>query len=146
MSARLFPKIFVLRCTSSYADGMSVSADDPRPPRIQIADALREEIASGQLTAGKRFPTIRDLVARFGVAQNTVQAAVEILKAEGVVVSHGNRGMFVENPAEPREPAGSPEFIAITRRLESLDEAVRSMAEKLQELETEVRSARGQSQ
>ena len=125
---------------------MSVSADDPRPPRIQIADALREEIASGQLPAGKRFPTIRDLTSRFGVATNTVQAAVDILKSEGLVASYGNRGMFVEDPADSKEPAGSPEFVAISRHLEALDEAVRSMAERLQELENEVRSARGQVQ
>jgi DNA-binding GntR family transcriptional regulator len=74
----------------------------------------------------------------------TAQAAIEILKTEGLVEAYGNRGTFVHDPSRaPEQPEGSPEFIAITRHLESLDEAVRSMAERLQELETEVRTARG---
>jgi DNA-binding GntR family transcriptional regulator len=138
---------YVLGCVSSYADVMSVNADDPRPPRVQMADALRAEIQDGRLAAGKRLPSIRDFAARFDVSPNTAQAAVDILKAEGLLVSHGNRGMFVADPAESADQsAGSPEFLAITRHLESLDEAVRSMAERLQELETEVRTARGPAQ
>lgn len=126
---------------------MSVNADDPRPPRVQVADALRAEIADGRLIAGKRLASIRDLATRFDVSPNTAQAAVDILKAEGLLVAHGNRGTFIADPADQAsESEGSPEFIAITRHLESLDEAVRSMAERLQELETEVRSARGQAQ
>lgn len=137
----------MLGCVSSYADAMSVNADDPRPPRVQVADALRAEIGDGRLVAGKRLASIRDLAARFDVSPNTAQAAVDILKTEGLLVAHGNRGTFIADPTEQAgEPEESPEFIAITRHLESLDEAVRSMAERLQELETEVRSARGQAQ
>ena len=126
---------------------MTVNADDPRPPRVQIADALRESIRAGRLPAGKRLPSVRDLTVEYGVASATAQGAIDILKAEGLAVAHGNRGTFVSDQLpEPEEAEGSPEYVAITRRLESLDEAVRSMAERLQELESEVRSARGQSQ
>ncbi|MEV1288012.1 GntR family transcriptional regulator [Micromonospora sp. NPDC049679] len=56
----------------------------------QLADVLRDEIGSGALPAGSRFPSERDLQQRFGLARDTVRSAVAILRGEGlVVVRHG---------------------------------------------------------
>jgi DNA-binding GntR family transcriptional regulator len=76
-----------------YSDVMSINADDPRVPRVQIADILRAEIRNVRPPAS-RLPSVRDFATRFGVSTGTAQAAVDILKAEGLVVTHGNRGMF----------------------------------------------------
>ncbi len=82
----------VLAC---YAGCMTVSADDPRPPRNQVADILRDEIARGIHPAGKRLPSVRNLAKRFDVSANTAQAAIDLLRQEFLVYSAGNRGTFV---------------------------------------------------
>lgn len=63
-------------------------------PWVQIADQLREEILTSGVP-GARLPSGTELMARFGVARNTVQNAIDQLRAEGLVVSVSGRGWYV---------------------------------------------------
>jgi GntR family transcriptional regulator len=83
----------------------TVSANDPRPPYVQIADDLRRAIRSGDLPAGSRIDSGRDLAKQYGVAQMTVHNALNALKEEGLVVSWQGRGVFVAD-ALPAESVG----------------------------------------
>jgi GntR family transcriptional regulator len=74
---------------------MSIDPTDPRSPSKQIADDLRELITSGELVAGGKLPSERELSERYGVAPQTVRQAVAILKHEGLVVGQAGRGVFV---------------------------------------------------
>ena len=74
---------------------MTVNADDPRPPRVQVAAQLRTDIENGTYPNGSRLPSIRDLADRFDVAAGTVVAALELLRKERLIFSAGNRGTFV---------------------------------------------------
>jgi len=65
------------------------------PPRVRVANAIREDIASKRLLPGEQIPTITALVKRFGVSRNTVVAAMQILKDEGLVVGQRGWGTFV---------------------------------------------------
>jgi DNA-binding GntR family transcriptional regulator len=65
------------------------------PPYRQLADLLREDIRSGKLASGTRLPSIVELGATHGVTTNTVQKALRVLKAEGLVESVGGYGTFV---------------------------------------------------
>ncbi|WP_161606373.1 GntR family transcriptional regulator [Microlunatus speluncae] len=69
--------------------------DDPRTPSQQIANALRAAILSGRLTSGERLPTQLQLAERYGVARETVKAALRILDREGLIVSRQGSGSFV---------------------------------------------------
>ncbi|GAA2815057.1 GntR family transcriptional regulator [Kitasatospora paracochleata] len=51
-----------------------------------VADALREQIRSGELGPGAALPTGRELAERFQVTAKTAAAGVDILKAEGLVI------------------------------------------------------------
>jgi DNA-binding GntR family transcriptional regulator len=62
-------------------------------PYQQVAAQLREQIASGAL--GPRLPSAMDLAEQMGVAPNTVQRAVKVLREEGLVYSVPGRGTFV---------------------------------------------------
>jgi GntR family transcriptional regulator len=62
---------------------------------MEIADQLREEIRSGRLTPGARLPTSAELKREFGVAQQTIQNAIDQLRTEGLVVSVAGVGWFV---------------------------------------------------
>jgi GntR family transcriptional regulator len=61
----------------------------------QVADALRADIASGELAAGGRLPSERELGERFGAARNTVRLGLAVLVAEGLIYSEHGRGYFV---------------------------------------------------
>jgi GntR family transcriptional regulator len=70
-----------------------------RLPSRRIAAELRAAIESGELTAGQKLPSERDLAARYGTARNTAREAVRLLEAAGLVdVEHGS-GVFVRRPA-----------------------------------------------
>jgi GntR family transcriptional regulator len=68
----------------------------------QIADALREEIVSGTRRPGDQLPSERDLREQWRVSQQTVRAAFDQLRAEGLVVSYQGRGVFVREQTVPR--------------------------------------------
>ena len=61
----------------------------------QIANALRQEIASGSPAPGARLPTEAELSARFGVNRHTVRRAIEELSHSGLLRVEQGRGSFV---------------------------------------------------
>ncbi len=81
---------------------MELDPDDPRPPYIQVATALRASILSRKFQPGEQLPSQNDLAKTFGVARMTVQQALRILRDEGLTVSRQGSGVFVrERTARP---------------------------------------------
>lgn len=72
-----------------------VAGSDKRLPSRRMADDLRANIESGELGAGAKLPSERDLAARYGTARNTAREAMAILTGEGLVVAHHGKGVFV---------------------------------------------------
>jgi len=62
---------------------------------IQLAAILRDKIASGDLPAGAKLPTLIQLAAEYDLAEMTVRKALRVLAAEGVIVTRPGRGVFV---------------------------------------------------
>lgn len=79
---------------------MSLDPDDPRPPYLQIANALRAAILTKTLAAGEQLPSGNELAKRYGVARMTVQQAFKILREEGLIVSRQGSGVFVRERTE----------------------------------------------
>lgn len=104
--------------------------NDPRPPKIQVADTLRSEIIAGVHPTGTRLPSVRDLAVRFGVAPNTVQAALAVLQQESLVRSAGNRGTFVLAPDDAQDGTAS-----LTERIEDLTSQLQKLTERVESLE-----------
>jgi GntR family transcriptional regulator len=98
----------------------TVEANDPRTPSVQIADDLRARIESGEFALGAKLPSIRELATQYGVAPMTAQGALQRLRDERRVYSSG-RGHFVGAGESDDSP---------------------SLAERLREVETEVRKLR----
>jgi len=63
----------------------------------QIESRLRELIAAGQLPAGARLMSIRQLAAQLGVSPQTVVTAYDRLVAAGHIDSRGTAGFFVSD-------------------------------------------------
>ncbi|MFI7011581.1 winged helix-turn-helix domain-containing protein [Streptomyces sp. NPDC050145] len=60
-----------------------------RPSATGIADALRAQISSGELTPGSKLPTQAELAREFGVQRGVVRQALKGLEAEGLLTSIG---------------------------------------------------------
>jgi DNA-binding GntR family transcriptional regulator len=119
----------------------STGSDDSLPASLQVAAALRDEIAAGTLTPGDKLPSIRTLAERFSVAPMTAQNAIEALRNEGLIFTSPGRGSFVRDQAtQAGSSTPSPEYLAITEHLEEIDTQVREMADRVSELERLVRN------
>lgn len=123
---------------------MTLSPDDPRPPYQQLAANLRGKISSGVYAPGDRIPSGSELSSSYGVARATVTSALRILRAEGLIVSRQGQGVFVKSDAhvDTAKVKGSPEFIAITERLDELAKLVNTLVERVAELELVIPVAR----
>src|SRR6266446_4141834 len=65
--------------------------------QTQLYRQIRRLIMSGQLTAGVRLPSTRDLVTHLGVSRNTIVYAFDQLVAEGYLESHVGSGIYVSD-------------------------------------------------
>jgi GntR family transcriptional regulator len=66
----------------------------PVPPYRQIADILRERIATGALAPGARI-TESEITDEFEVARNTARRALAVLREDGLVFTVPQRGSYV---------------------------------------------------
>lgn len=79
------------------------------PPYRQLADQIAAAIRSGELKPGDRIPTRKELLEVYEVdlAPNTVQKAVDLLKADGLVFTSPGMGLFVaEQAGDAESPTG----------------------------------------
>jgi len=66
-----------------------------RPAYQQLADLLRERIASGEYPPRTPLPSARSLSQEHGIAVGTVMRAFEVLRREGLVRTVPGRGVWV---------------------------------------------------
>jgi hypothetical protein len=60
-----------------------------------LADILRRGIEDGSYPPNRALPSIQTLQQTYGIADGTIQKALAILKAEGLVRTVQERGVFV---------------------------------------------------
>ncbi len=65
------------------------------PVYRQLADVLRQQIVSGKIPPLSPLPSGKTLVETYGVARGTVEKAVRVLQAEGLVRTVPGRGIYV---------------------------------------------------
>jgi GntR family transcriptional regulator len=75
--------------------GHRIDRTSPVPIYHQIAEALRNAIATGELTADDRLPPVRTAAEEWGVNLHTVRKAYGELAREGLVRIRGARGTTV---------------------------------------------------
>lgn len=62
---------------------------------LDLADSLRDRLASGGLGRAGALPSEAELGAEFGVSRVTVRRALEVLREEGLVSARRGAGWFV---------------------------------------------------
>jgi GntR family transcriptional regulator / MocR family aminotransferase len=65
------------------------------PLYLQLYENIRCAVVKGQLAAGIRLPSTRDLATRLGVSRNTVTSAFEQLFAEGYIEGKVGAGTYI---------------------------------------------------
>lgn len=89
----------------NVADHMQVFRDDGTPYYVQLAGVIRRQIADEHWTVGDRLPTLKHLVATYGVSPMTVRHALAGLEKEGLISAERGRGTFVTAKPEMAGPA-----------------------------------------
>ena len=74
------------------------------PVYVQIADQIREAIASGTVPPSASLPSVRVLASDLGVNLNTVARAYRLLEEEGFVAIESRSGVRVSPPSAQASP------------------------------------------
>lgn len=77
------------------ANPFAIDPTDEVPVGLQLGWRLRALIRTGELAAGERLPSFRQLAEWAGVNVGTVRTVYETLEADGLVVTHQGQGTFV---------------------------------------------------
>ena len=74
---------------------MNSNFDNNTPIYLQLVEQLTRDIISGNIQAGERLPSVRDLAMQLKVNPNTVQKALVELESVGLVFTERTNGKFV---------------------------------------------------
>lgn len=95
---------------------ISIDKQSAIPMLRQIYQTLRERMLTGELPAGYKLPSTRELASRLNVSRNVVLEAYELLQAEGFISTHPGSGTCVAEGAilpgyacRPAMPAAAAE-------------------------------------
>ena len=75
---------------------IELKSDEKSPLYEQLYSALADEIRSGQRAPGTALPGRRTMAAQLGVSINTVDAAYQMLAAEGLAEARPRSGFYVQ--------------------------------------------------
>lgn len=110
---------------------MSLMSNEATQPYQRIVQDVRDKIRSGQLPAGEKLPSTRELAEEYGVAAGTVQRALTELRTAGLIYSHQGRGSFITDTATETSEDST------ARALKTLEEQVADLAARLEKIEKE---------
>ncbi len=78
---------------------IQIDRDGEHPVYAQVADQVRDLIASGALKPDTQLPSVRQLAGDLGVNLNTVARAYRLLESEGFLEILHRTGVTVAPPA-----------------------------------------------
>ncbi len=99
---------------------LTVESDSSVPPYEQLRRQLAQLAASGELPAGTRLPTVRELAGQLHLAANTVARAYRELESSGLLETRGRAGTFIAAGADhtaQRARELADRYVSETRRL-----------------------------
>lgn len=71
------------------------------PIYIQIAEQIRQQVASGELKPDDQLPTVRQLAAELRVNFNTIARSYRILDEVGLISTQQGRGTYILEETSP---------------------------------------------
>jgi DNA-binding GntR family transcriptional regulator len=70
---------------------------DPDPLYLQLAEAIREQIARGELRPRQKLPTQEELADDHDLSRGTILRATNMLTEEGLIFWSKGKGLFVSD-------------------------------------------------
>ena len=74
---------------------MGINFSNDKPIFIQFADIIKRDIMSGKFKANQKLPSVREFALEYSINPNTVQKALQILEADGLIQTDRTNGKFV---------------------------------------------------
>ena len=87
----------------------------------QLVDQIVRKVQSGELPAGKKIPTVREMADQINVARGTVKHAYEELERIGILKMTRGKGTFIVEQAQQESSAKSRAIAAIERLLDEME-------------------------
>ena len=116
------------------------------PAYQQVANDLRRQIRKGSMPAGTRLPSTSQLMATYGHSSTVIKAAINELRADGLVVGQQGKGVFVRDPSGTEERTeGSDQFRVLMAQVRTLRDEVRQVNKRLAVVEQHVLTTRRRS-
>lgn len=119
----------------TMSDMGKLDPDDTRPPYVQVAEAIRTDIAGGVIEPGAKLPSHQAIAEQYGVSIGTVKRALGELQGGGLVVSRQGQGAFVRTQLPGTATAASTELdelrnalAAVMTRLDAVEREVARLA------------------
>ena len=97
----------------------------------QLVDQIIRKVQSGELPAGKKIPTVREMADKIGVARGTVKHAYEELERIGIIKMTRGKGTFILEQARQESSAKGRAIAAIEQLLDEME----SLSFSLQEIQ-----------
>ncbi len=121
---------------------LKLDTTSPQAIYLQIVEQVRLQVARGELEAGCKLPSVREMALTLRINPNTVARAYRELEHDGVVVKQQGRGVFVADqtvtlPATERRSQLNPHLdallVAAWRIGVTPDELVQQLGDRAQE-------------
>jgi GntR family transcriptional regulator len=90
---------------------LAINRQGEAPVYEQVADQVRQLVASGALDAGTTLPSVRQLAGDLGVNLNTIARAYRLLENEGFLVIRDRAGVEVAEPAKKVDRSARPRLL-----------------------------------
>jgi len=94
---------------------LRIDAQSPEPIFEQVAFQVKSAVARGEIEAGHKLPSVRELAKELAINPNTVARAYEALERDGVIVRRQGSGCFV---------TGETSALRLEERRKRLDQLV----------------------
>ena len=92
--------------------GLKIDKRASVPIFVQLQNSIKYLVATGQLSAGDRLPSVRMLARELDINPNTVDKAYMNLETEGFISIEKGKGTYVKN---------APEHLHENERMKQLD-------------------------
>ncbi len=102
---------------------MPIQKNTPVPLYYQLAEQIREQIETAQLTPGQQLPSERDLSERYRISRMTARQALTYLVRQGHLIVRPGIGTFV---AEPKLTHDTLHLLGFTEEMLSTGQAISS--------------------
>lgn len=110
-----------------------ISNSSNSPIYEQIAEQIKNQILTGELSAGDLLPSIRSLAKELQISVITTKRAYEELEREGFIETVGGKGSFVSS--QNRELLREKRLKMLEEKLEEAVEDAKMLGLSLEEIQ-----------